>query len=97
MARQEHCQDCDDRHNCQNIYQMLGSAEGPCVVSKVILAFLLPMLVFVASLAASEQVLAEFITAEAFRTVLSFLLALAVTLGLILIIRAITARFTKNK
>ena len=57
----------------------MGKAEGHSVVLKVVTAFLVPLVVFIAALAASEKILAGIINSKELQTVLSFLLALAVT------------------
>ena len=41
MAQEEFCQGCNQRHRCQEVYQRLGSTEGPSVAFKVVVAFLL--------------------------------------------------------
>jgi hypothetical protein len=97
MTQQKFCQDCDQKHDCQEVYQQLGKTKGPSVVCKVVVAFLLPLMVFIASLAASEKILAGIINSKEAQTVLSFLLALAVTSVSILIIKAINRKFSKNK
>ena len=49
-TQQELCQQCNQRQDCGQVYEQLGKIEGPSVVKKVVLAFLLPLVVFVASL-----------------------------------------------
>jgi len=93
MVEQKFCQGCSQKHDCQDIYQNLANLKGPSVVLKVVVTFLLPILVFITSLAASERILAEAIETEQLRTALSFLLALSVTFGLILIIKLINKQF----
>ena len=83
MAQEKFCQECIQRHDCREVYQQLGKAEGPSVVFKVVAAFLLPLMVFIAALAASEKILAKTINSKEVQTALSFLLALAVTLSVV--------------
>ncbi|KPK34243.1 MAG: hypothetical protein AMJ65_18565 [Phycisphaerae bacterium SG8_4] len=45
MTQQELCQQCNQRRNCGQVYERLGKTEGPSVVKKVVLAFLLPLVV----------------------------------------------------
>ena len=97
MAQLKSCQECDQRHQCQEIYQQLGKAEGPSVAFKAIVAFLLPILVFIASLAAFEGILTGTIDIKELRIALAFLLALSVTLAMILIIKVINRELNKNK
>ena len=97
MAQLKSCQECDQRHECQEIYRQLGKAKGPSVAFKAIVAFLLPILVFIASLAAFEGILAGTTDIKELRIALAFLLALSVTLAMILIIKVINRELNKNK
>lgn len=97
MFEQKFCEACPERHECQKVYKQLGEAEGPSVVSKVVLAFLLPLVVFIVSLAAFEWILAGAIEAEGLRTGVSLLPAFSVTVALTLIIRVINRQFRKNR
>jgi len=89
MASQRICQNCIQKHDCRRIYEQLGDSPGPSVALKAILAFLLPLMVFIVSLAVFERVLAGAITTEQMRTALSFVLALLVTFVCVLITRVI--------
>src|SRR4030042_5975496 len=83
------CQECDQKHKCQEIYQQCGKTKGPSVVLKVAAAFLLPLLIFIASLAAFEGILARITDTKGLRIILGFLLALSVTFAAILVTTAI--------
>ncbi len=89
MAQQQFCQGCKLQNNCQSVYRQLGHTKSPSVVAKVVLAFLLPLTVFITALAAFEKILTSIIIAEKLQTAFGFLLALAVTSLSILIIKAI--------
>ncbi len=89
MHRQDFCESCDQKHDCREVYRHLGKAEGPSVALKVVVAFLIPILVFIAVLIVSEKILAGTIETKELRITLNFLLAVAVTLAVALIIRAI--------
>ena len=91
------CQECDQKHKCQEIYQQLGNAQGPSVAFKSVVAFLLPLLIFILSLAASEGILARTTDIRGLRIAIDFLLALSVTFAAMLIIKAISKRLNKNK
>lgn len=97
MAQEEFCQDCSERHNCQKVYQQLGDNTGPSVVVKVILAFLLPPVVFIASLATFEEIFAAAINTRRMQTVLSFLLALLVTFICISVTGVINKRLNHRR
>ena len=79
MAEQKFCQDCDQKRDCQEVYQQLGNVKGPSVVSKAVLAFLLPLVVFIVSLAIFEEILAEAVNTKELRTVVSFLVAVLIS------------------
>ena len=89
MALQRFCKDCIQKHDCKRIYEQLGDSPGPSVALKAILAFLLPLMVFIVSLAVFERVLAGAITTERIQTALSFVLALLATFVCVLITRVI--------
>lgn len=89
MVSQRFCQDCIQKHDCRSVYEKMGNASGPSVVHKAILAFLLPLIVFIVSLTVSERVLTSAINAEQVQMALSLLLALLATFICILITRAI--------
>jgi len=89
VVQQKFCQECNQRRECQDVYKQLGKAEGRSVVSKVVLAFLLPLVVFIVLLAGFERILAGVMSAKELRTAISFFLALLGTLALILIIKVI--------
>jgi hypothetical protein len=87
MESQRFCQDCIQKHDCQRIYEQIGDSSGESVTLKVILAFLLPLIVFIVSLAVSERILAGAINIKGLQIALSFLLALLVTFVCVFIIR----------
>ncbi|MGD2094170.1 MAG: hypothetical protein PVH77_04090 [Phycisphaerales bacterium] len=67
----------------------MGENGGPSVVVKVVFAFLLPIVVFIASLAVFEGILAQAVNSERIRTVLCLLIALIVTIVFVFIIKMI--------
>jgi hypothetical protein len=105
MNQQEICQDCHQRHDCQEIYRRLGSAEGPSIAFKVIVVFLLPMVIFVASLAFFEFFFTDIlgttlksslsggsVSIQRLQTLLGFFLALFVTFICMFIIKTLNRR-----
>ncbi len=97
MPEQKFCKNCNQKHNCDEIYRKLGDVKGRSVAVKVVVAFLLPLVVFIASLAVFEEILAEATNIKALQTALSFLLALSVTFVCILIIKVIGRELRKDK
>ncbi len=94
MAEQEFCEDCKQKHDCQEIYKQLGDVEGPSVVIKVIVAFLLPLVVFIVSLAVFQEIFVRAISSQRLQAALSLLLAFLVTFVCILIVRVIRKRIS---
>jgi superfamily II RNA helicase len=62
---QQECQNCGQRQSCKETYKQLGQSKEPNVLSKVIQAFLLPLILFIFSLAAAERLLTEKLKSEA--------------------------------
>ena len=92
MAEQEFCDNCNQKHNCGSIYHQLGNTNGPSVVVKVVIALLLPLVVFIISLAIFEEIFAKTISSQLVQTILSMVSALLVTFSCILITRVINKR-----
>ena len=92
MVEKEFCDKCNQKHNCSSIYHQLGNIKGPSVVVQVIIAFLLPLAVFIISLAIFEEIFAKTISNHLIQTALSMLSALLVTLSCVLITRFINKR-----
>jgi len=97
MSEQEYCRHCHERHDCREVYRQLGKAEGPSVVLKVVAAFLVPLVVFIVSLAVFEGVLAKVVNPGALRTGISALLAVSVTFVCILVIKVACGQQGKHK
>ena len=97
MDKQDFCESCDQKHDCQEVYQQLGKKEGPSVTLKVVTAFLIPILVFIASLVVFEAILAGMIETKELRIAVDFLLAAAVTFAMVLIIRAINKSADRSR
>ncbi|UCC97497.1 MAG: hypothetical protein JSW66_16845 [Phycisphaerales bacterium] len=90
MAEQDLCPTCIQKHDCQKVYRELGSSRGPSVAVKVSLAFLLPLVVFIVTLAVFQKIFAE--EAEPVKTAFGLAMALVSTLACILVVRAISRR-----
>jgi hypothetical protein len=96
MIEQEFCDNCNQKHNCGSVYHKLGNINGPSVVVKVVIALLLPLVVFIISLAVFEEIFTKTISNHLIQTTLSMVSALLVTLSCILITRVINKRFAKT-
>ena len=92
MEQQEFCQDCHQKHDCQEVYRRLGNSENPPVFLKVVVAFLLPMVVFIVSLAIFEKVLAwagadSLRSSQGLQTAVSFFMAMFTTIVFIFVVK----------
>ncbi|MHC4573904.1 MAG: hypothetical protein ACYS76_07210 [Planctomycetota bacterium] len=97
MDKEDFCQGCSQKNRCEETYEQLGKAQGPSVVRKVLVAFLLPIAVFIAALAVFERSLAEAVKTKQVQTALGFVLALSVTFLCILITRGISKQVSKKQ
>jgi uncharacterized membrane protein (DUF485 family) len=92
MKQNEFCEKCGDRLRCQDAFRQMGKTQGKHVVRNIILAFLLPIVIFIGVLAISQQLLINHIVSDGLRTTVSVLLSLAVTFVYVLIARVISRR-----
>lgn len=97
MVQQDSCRQCNQRQDCGKVYEQLGNSEGPSIVKKVVLAFLLPLVVFTASLAILEKVFSGVISAGQTQSALSFASALLVTFVWIVMTKVITRQFGQDE
>ena len=87
MKRDNTCSQCDHKDNCRLVYEKLGRAKGENVAMRAMVAFLVPIGVFIGMLAAAGHLLQGRFGGRAL-TLVSFLLAVCVTLLVVFIIRA---------
>jgi hypothetical protein len=85
------CDGCSQADGCKEAYRQLGCTDGPSVTRTVLVAFLLPLVLFIGSLGAFGWWL-EGTAGGPYRTPLALLLALLVTAGAMLTIRAVSRR-----
>jgi hypothetical protein len=97
MDEQEFCHTCKQRNDCRKVYRKLGNTESPPVVAKVILAFLLPLLVFIVSLGISEKMLTRAIHSDSILSTISILLALFLTFACILLTWMIRRGYSQDR
>ena len=87
------------RNCCMDIYQRLGRTKGPSVTIGILLAFGMPIIVFIGGLILSEYFLFASMVDSGLKTFFIFLTALAVTILTIQLIRIFTRKpfNTENK
>lgn len=96
IARSNPCDGCRQAGACGEVYHQLGCVEGPSVASKVAVAFLLPIPMFVVALGVFQWILGSAV-AQPYQTQLSLLLALATTAGSMFAARAAVRRGRRGK
>ena len=88
MKSDDNCSQCGHKDGCRLMYEKIGKAKGPNVALKAIVAFLVPIGVFIGALAASQRLLqGQF--EENVLILVNFLLAVCLTLLVVFVIRAI--------
>jgi hypothetical protein len=53
----EHCNSCGQKDRCQEVYEKLGHREGPNIAFKAVLAFVVPIAVFVGAALLTQNLL----------------------------------------
>ena len=95
MKNKDACSGCSQRDTCRQAYEKIGKADGPNVTPMVIVAFLVPIAIFIGTVALSQQLLKERFEGVLL-TIVSFFLALSVTLVVIFVIRVIRGLLNKE-
>ena len=96
MKSDDNCSQCGQKNGCRLMYEKLGTAAGPNVALRFIVAFLVPIGVFIGGLAGSQRLLRGRFEEKALILV-SFILALCLTLLVVFVIRAINGPFEKKE
>ena len=92
MVQAKSCDGCSQAHDCQGIYEQLDRTGGPSIAWQVFIAFALPIIVFVAALAGFGRLLQEQL-GTSYQTPVAFFLAMASTVGFMLLVsRAVERR-----
>ncbi len=96
MKRDDYCSGCSQKDTCRQAYEKLGKAQGPNVALKVIVAFLVPIGVFIGGLAGIQRLLRGRFE-EKMLILVRFLLALCLTMLVVCVIRAFNGSFNKEE
>jgi hypothetical protein len=92
---EKNCQGCSFRHTCEEAYRRLGHSRASPVTLKIVIAFLLPLIIFIASIAFFERIFSRLLSAEWLILILSLFTAVSITLVLTLIFVKIYNKFNK--
>jgi len=97
MTDQGICDKCGQRNGCKHVYQQMADYKGPSVLGKVLIAFALPLLSFLVSLAVFQEVMARLTPSKRLATALSVVLALAMTALVMTVTQLVNRRFGKDR
>jgi len=84
MEQKNFCKNCADQNQCRQVYHTLGNTKGSCVTAKVLYAFLLPIITFIAALIIFDRSFDKYIISKELQTILGFLTALSTAIFCIL-------------
>ncbi|MBN2588337.1 MAG: hypothetical protein JXA96_00625 [Sedimentisphaerales bacterium] len=98
MSQEDFCQDCHQKNDCQEVYRRMGSSECPPVFYKTLTAFLMPMVVFIVSLAVFEKTISGgdyLLFSQKLQTALGFFVALLITVVFMITFKLLSKLFRK--
>lgn len=78
MTQDRQCKGCQHHNTCDDMYRRLGHSQAPPVTVHVLVAFVMPLIVFVFSLAGAQKIWSALAYPQLI-TLMSFLSALAAT------------------
>ncbi len=61
MKMDDYCSQCSHKDTCKEVYAKVGQYEGPSVAWDVVIAFALPIAIFIAGSAACQRLLNAFL------------------------------------
>ncbi|MCE5339810.1 MAG: SoxR reducing system RseC family protein [Planctomycetaceae bacterium] len=93
---QQQCQSCGMKDHCQEVYKKLGKSDAPNVLTKVILAFLVPLILFIFSIVVGERLLIEKLKNAKAVNIIAFALAIAIVLLYVFTLKLLKFRRRQN-
>ena len=97
MDNNDFCQGCGQKNRCEQVYHTLSGEKGPSVLARVTMAFLVPLLVFIAALGISQKIIVEYVDTQHWQTMISFVIAMAVTGICVVSIKLARGRLHRNQ
>lgn len=97
MPQNDFCHSCTQSRDCKEVYSRLGETAGPSVAYRVIVAFLIPIIVFILTLTACEKFLTPAVKIEKLRIAAGFLCALAAAFLTILLTKRINSKLDEKR
>ena len=83
----QQCDNCGQKNSCQEVYHKLGRSKSPPVTLKVVQAFLLPLVLFIITLAGAEHLFAGRFNSPLGRNMLALAAAAAVICLYLLVLK----------
>jgi len=96
MAEEKSCAQCEHSGRCQEVYRCLSNSKVPSVATKVVVAFLVPIAVFIVSLGVFEALLGGVISSEKTTTATACGLAVGVTMSVVVLLKMLNRRIGKR-
>ncbi len=97
MANHEICDNCGLRNGCKQVYQRMAGYQGPSVLGKVLIAFVLPLLSFVLAVAVFGKVAGRLGLVRELEVILSLVFGLFTAAGVVLAAKVINRQFRKDR
>jgi hypothetical protein len=97
MANQGICDNCGLKDGCKQVYQRMADYQGPSVLGKVLIAFVLPLLSFVLAVAVFGKVAGRFGLVRELEVILSLVFGLFTAAGVVLVVKVISRQFRKDR
>ncbi|MFH1372019.1 MAG: SoxR reducing system RseC family protein [Planctomycetota bacterium] len=96
MMQREPCDSCGQKASCQEVFRQLGNIRGKSVARSILAAFVLPLVVFIAALAAAQRFLTRYIDSAGLRAAVALLLAIAAAAVCVTTVRIIGKRLGRK-
>jgi uncharacterized membrane protein (DUF373 family) len=93
---QQQCQSCGMKDSCKEVYKQLGECKAPNVLTKVIMAFLLPLILFIFSIVLFDRLLIEKLKSERASNLAAFGAAIAIVFLYLLFLKLLNFRRRNN-
>jgi hypothetical protein len=88
----KHCDGCEQKDHCQEVYEKLGHSEGPNVASKAVAAFIVPVAAFVAAVLIAQPFLKNKIESAKLMVLIELAVGLAAATAAVFIVRRLTRK-----
>ncbi len=96
MVQHKQCSQCGDKSSCREVLQLLGNSEQPPVIGQALVAFVLPIVVFMGVLATAQQLLEKQIESVPLRTIVALLPAIGAAVLCVAVARMLGNRSGKS-